>query len=205
MFVPSHQFIHVHIPKCGGTSIRQVIEGLGLEEWVPEGLHKGKVWHWTARGWRRRLGRQRYEAQFSFAVIRHPGSHLLSRYHYHRDVLRPPNPHLIPKHVSFVQWMREFVAHAPLGDIAELENLSRYLVDREGEIIVDEVIKLDELDAKWLQLREKMKLPRTAVLSHANTTNHGDWREIYAEHPDLKPIVEARFGDDFNRFGWTWE
>ncbi|GAG45519.1 unnamed protein product, partial [marine sediment metagenome] len=70
------ELIHIHIPKNAGMSIWEVVD-------LPKGTPQD-ITHRTAYIWRQKLGPERYDAAYSFAVVRHPCDRLLSAWSYFR-------------------------------------------------------------------------------------------------------------------------
>jgi hypothetical protein len=64
----------VHVPRTGGLAIAEVIGR-------PEGFAQN-ITHWSVQNWKCELGDERYDAAFTFAVVRHPCDRLLSAYSY---------------------------------------------------------------------------------------------------------------------------
>lgn len=210
MLAPESNFLYVHIPKCGGTSLERSFAAAGVRLTGIDGKHfDARCAHWPARSWRGGLGAERWDSLRTFAVVRHPGALLVSLYHYQRDVVRARDHNWIPSHVSFAQWMREHVDPAPSGMWQEMDAQRWWLDDAAGSALVDRVFDLDALALHWPRLLEWLALPSGVVLRRENATRHRPWRDYYRDSPDLIAIVRRRFAADFARygssFGWTFE
>lgn len=65
--------IFIHINKCGGSSVE---EALG----IPVKIHD------TAAARRRKIGARRWDRAFTFTLVRHPYSKVISHYSYRRKL-----------------------------------------------------------------------------------------------------------------------
>lgn len=210
MLAPESNFLYVHIPKCGGTSLERSFADAGVRLTGIDGKRfDARCAHWPARSWRGGLGLEGWHSLRTFAVVRHPGALLVSLYHYQRDVVRPTDHNWIPSSVSFEQWMREHVARAEPGMWQELDAQRWWLDDAAGNVLVDRVYDLDALALHWPLLLEWLGLPATVKLRRDNATVHAPWADYYRDQPDLIKIVRRRYAADFARygssFGWTFD
>lgn len=204
MYCPDQAILHVHIPKCGGTSIYESCLAMGWETWGSDVGAGRCAAHWPAKDWRNLLGDEVWAVTRKFAVVRHPADLLVSWYHYQRDLNPPPNPHWIPPHVSFGQWMREYVDTVAEGVVQELNDLSWWITDAGGEIMVDEVIRLDEIADWWQDCCQRCGVGDRVSLPRKNATSHEPWQHYYQDQPDLRAIVRSRYARDFELFKWTF-
>lgn len=206
MYSPSHRLLHIHIPKCGGTSIEDSLTAAGVT------LTDGRLQvtrrhvHEPAYVWRNQLGAERFSEAFVFAIVRHPGDLLVSLYHYQRDILPPPNPHWIPPHITFEAWMREHIAAVPRYFTQETSDLCWWLDDpTTGQTLVPpaHIWSLEDLPRAWPKLTAEWGIG-PVPLSHRNASNHLPWQLYFAGHPDLVEIAQSRYSADIARFGWTF-
>lgn len=79
------------------------------------------------------------------------------------------------------------------------------LTDLEGNVIVEEILKFEELSERWDSLQSLVR-SRTGKtpgdLPHHNKTSRGDYREYYTE--ETRDIVGRLFQRDIEYFDYTF-
>lgn len=199
-----HRTIFVHIPKTAGQSVESVyLEDLGLTWDERERL---------ALAWNddRRLGPSRlahlyadeyvamghisqsdYDSYFKFAVVRNPYDKLLSAYRYLDHKARLPL-------WLWLLW--------PVGDDFHSPNRHRvsqrrFLYDRDGKLLVDRVVRFENLSVEMPEVIEqtigsRRDLPRRNVTKkRSNIARNG----LNALH---RFIIRLRYAEDFETFGY---
>ncbi len=79
----------------------------------------------------------------------------------------------------------------------------RFIEDRQGNLLVDQVLFFEDLDNGFAGLLEKLDLPRTESLPRVNTSKRGGYRDYYTA--ERKAIVDKLYEKDFARFGYDFE
>jgi hypothetical protein len=110
---------------------------------------------------------------------------------------------------------KEQVPHGPWGNISRQENLADSfkdnfnqldgLTDLEGNVIVDEILKLEELSDRWASLQALVESRTGKVpgdLPTLNKTSRGDYREYYTG--ETRDIVGRLFQKDIEYFGYAF-
>ncbi|MDJ1009697.1 MAG: sulfotransferase family 2 domain-containing protein [Paracoccaceae bacterium] len=124
-------FAFIHIPKCGGTSLT-------------EALGQAIKLHDTARERRAKLGAERWDAMYTFSLVRHPYERTISYYSFHqRTSYRAKRV----GELSLNDWVREALhSDGRLRRItaSRLRPCWDYLVDQHDRIIVDDVFRLED-------------------------------------------------------------
>ncbi len=109
MISDQHRCIFVHIPKCGGTSIEDLIWPaprreadlwMGFIDAYNNKYQTGGLQHLTARQIRTEVGESRFAAYWRFSIVRNPFDRLVSQY-----ASMPLRPDLC-----------DFIGFAPEGD-----------------------------------------------------------------------------------------
>lgn len=164
MISHSKKFIFIHIPRTGGTSIEHALEnysegkleGGGGGRWLPDevlemyirkilGEEKlGNAKHLTALDWKKVLG-SRYDDYYKFTIVRNPLKKL--------DSLRRFNIKL-PADKSLPKW---------------LWNQSMYFEDEDGNNIVDDIFRFENLEESWKTICSKLEIDYHS-LPHVNDT-----------------------------------
>lgn len=199
------RFIFVHIPKTGGTSVERALARHGT--WLQGTQNFDSLYfkHAVARDLRRMMGDE-YWRYFRFTVVRNPWDWAVSSYAFNRGMHRPfvrgsdypvGAPPEFTREWSFKHWLRWWIdTFAP--------QQSGMLVDEAGELMVNQVIRFEELDAAFPRLCLRLRIwPRR--LPHVNKTP--DRLESYQSYYDdeSRRWVEQGFADDIRRFGYRFD
>lgn len=188
------KFIFLHIPKCGGTSIESVF-GSWRNKHSKDYFYLGK-------------NRQHFllneildqypkcSNYFKFAFIRNPFSRIVSEYNYillnSKDL----------KKLSF----KDFVLNLEnyLNNTAyEYHNLSLcdYLLNKEGELVVDFVGRLENFQEDFNVVCDKIGIPKQK-LPHCNKTRHKHYTEYYDD--ETREIIAQKFAKDIEYFEYEF-
>lgn len=198
-------FIHVH--KCAGSAISKAFFGkLNREnpDWTsPRDENRSKdimdannalinadfsaPEHFRAIDAQKLLGIEEYQSYFSFAVSRNPWDRLASWYYFLRQ-----NQQKEQSKVALQLTMEDFIKYSV--DHFYLPQY-QWVTNETGEIIVDEIVKLDNLDKRWPDLAarvsdEPIKLrtvnassnttePRPNPFAHVRTETLEKFRDAY--------------------------
>jgi len=182
----SGRFVFIHINKCGGTSVEAALD-------IPVKIHD------TARLRRLKLGRRRWEEAFTFALVRHPYSRLISFYkyrtRYNQTGLRDDRPlelnawiaaTLVDRNPAYYDVPRMF---APCFD---------WISDRNGRIIVDYVARIETIGEQWPVIQERTG--RMMPLPVRNASRGELSRD--ALDGESRRIIQERFRKDFEELGY---
>lgn len=186
----------VPVPKCAMTSVLAAWEAF----WrlPPEHLHL-RPWPWVM------LSRQDlFNAPYlhRFAVWRDPRDRLLSLWtdklceppYWKADALRIDNPQLAPLiGSSFEEFVRTVCEEIVLGQDATDRHIQpqSWFVMHEGRLIVDQLLRFDDLEAQWQPLRQR-GMPY--LLWH-NASVHEPWPNYYTD--ELDAMVRCTYAEDF--------
>lgn len=181
----SGRYVFIHINKCGGTSVERALG-------IPIKIHD------TARRRRMKLGQRRWDEAYTFALVRHPYSRLISFYKYRA---RYNQTGMRDSGIALNDWIRAVLVEkdpayhdvprffAPCHD---------WLSDRDGRIIVDRWAKLETIDAEWPEIRER--IGETVDLPQRNVSGPGpDWSALT---DSSRETIRRLFRKDFEEFGY---
>lgn len=178
----------IHINKCGGTSVETALR-------LP-------LIHDTALQRIEKVGRPRWEKMLSFALIRHPYAKAVSHYKYRTKTKQAGLGG--EDDISLDDWIvQAYGARDPLyyNNPLMFQPCLDWVADREGRLLVDHILKLEEIDTAWPDFC-RTAFGRVVPLPHSNATGSA------AAHPAAQLGVEARdvlaahFAVDFERFGY---
>jgi chondroitin 4-sulfotransferase 11 len=180
----SGSYVFIHINKCGGTSVEKALG-------IPVKIHD------IARHRRLKLGRRRWREAFTFALVRHPYDRVVS---LHKFRIRTNQTGLGDRPLELNAWVRAAFGSkdpayydkphffAPCFD---------WVSDRDGQIIVDHIAKLEAIEEEWPALRAR--LGAAADLPMRNATPGPGRDSLDAES---RRIIQRHFRRDFEAFGY---
>lgn len=189
-------FLFVHIPKTAGVSISAALAAAaGGSRRHPLCL---ATKHETAEGFIARHGRRTFKRYFSFAVVRHPVERLISHFAYLKT-----NPRKFPEmaEVATLDAYVDAIARADPAVIRSRERVMaqwRYVCDAQGALLVDQVIRLEQLDRDFPALCGELGLAPPS-LSPANASDPA-WKQ---RSPDAEAFARRYYARDFELFGYV--
>ena len=200
-------FIFVHVPKAAGTSIENILRQYCLPknrtQWrrfssnfpIREDVKKTYFrQHDTALMARRKMGRALFDDLTKFAVVRNPYDHAVSYYKYLRKD-KENNRHKKTLSMSFLQYLQELEKSTKRSD------QSYWLEDANGKLLVDNIIRFEDLEVGFEAICEKIGLPNLK-LKKLNTTDPDNYQTYYKEKK-TRAILERIYARDIKRFKYN--
>jgi hypothetical protein len=188
-------WVFVHVPKNGGTSIRQaLLRSFGSEYFGTAGA---KNPHCRARDYREVLGHDVWSSAFRFAVVRHPLDRLVSAWAYA----------FTPAFEGVAGFRRWVEAGFPLHDRYHLRLSSGRRVWMHapqvewvgvGHMDVDLLIRFEALDQGWAAVASR--IGADPQLGHDNRSERLDTSEYY--DTQTRRLAVARYAADFEQLGY---
>lgn len=206
MISHKHHCVFVHIPKCGGTSIEDIIWPgkrsvsdlwMGNISRFHNKYQTGGLQHLFAIYIRHEVGREKFEDYFKFTFIRNPWDRAISQYHYMRS--RPD--------------LREYIgmAHGDsfkryLGLIqkrvhVQWEPQYKFIYDENGELVVDLMGRFENFQR---DVRRILSIIGVAAekIPHRLKTVHRPYYEYY--DAEAIEMVQSIYRNDITAFGYTF-
>ena len=206
-----HRLVHIHIPKTAGTAIEGFFHDLGDMEWGPKSWvgHQRRDGRWfelqhlSYRELVSRTGFQ-YKSFRSLAVVRNPYQRLLSD-HFWRNAVLPQQRfdsisafvHHIPRDMD--RHWEDLIRGADQSRanfLIHVRPQTQYVHDARGRLLVDEVLRFENLGEDLARLLEP----------HGLTSNFvRPYRErCLSEHLGSEEIelINEIYALDFERFGY---
>lgn len=178
-------FGFVHINKCGGTAVELAL-----------GLQKA---HLTAVELRDITGAEDWQRRFTFSVVRNPFERAVSIYFYR---VRTGQSGLGDRHLNVNQWIeRVWAAQDPdyVGNAKLVAPAFEWLSDEDG-LIVDEVLKLEQIAQDWDRVAQRLGVDVRPGLVNANS--HPPYRDLL--EPAARKTIETAFAADLDQFGYSY-
>ena len=206
----------VHIPKTGGSSIASALYNANK---AAKGKKNGYSFeiekHETVLDIQKYCERQNFVRLFSFSIVRNPLDRLASWHSYYKDLFEKK---MLPSNLcekgcgerflkmEFNEWVRSIRGEFDPSCSTEIDcPLTRmaaqtvHVSDYGGFILVDEIIRFEELEDGWDYICSKIGL-KDVPLPHINRGRGINYRELYEE--DTEQIVRDFYKVDFDTFGY---
>ena len=210
---PGRNYIFVHIPKTGGTSLALALEGRAMKDDImlgdtPKALRRrrrmkdaqsrGRLWkHSTLADIEGLLSREQIAEMFVFTLVRNPWDRMVSYYHWLREQGFDHDAVRKAKTLDF----SGFVNDAEIGRSFQANPYRHYVTDGGGLVRCALYIRLEhfEEDAAllWEHLGFRLDLPRENVSGRAR-----DYRKYYSESDSGR--IAAVCAEDIAKFNYRF-
>lgn len=185
-------FVFVHVPRTGGKSITAALKKYADDSY-PEFDR-----HLPARKIKSQILHKDWDDMISFGVIRNPWDLMSSQYWYMRymnQFLPREPPERLEAWVKSVRDNAHKSFEGFVRDSKPLDTIEQYLCNYNGEIMVTEILRYENLTSEFCQIARDIGL-YGIHLPHENATlvdgaPRHDYREDYT--PDLVDYVAERF------------
>jgi hypothetical protein len=198
-----YRFVFIHIPKTGGTSLAEpayrggqgaLIDLLGENDHVQAG-------HVRAIGLREMMAGE-WDRYFKFAFVRNPWDRMVSLYHY---FLQDPEKQVseLGRQIAACRDFPEFCRRMAVLELdAHFDEQLGYLVDYEGNLLVDYIGRFEKLEIDFARICDRLGLPEIG-LPHYRKSSHRDYRHYYDEQ--ARDIIAAHYRNDIATFGYVFD
>ncbi len=196
----AHRCIFIHVPKAAGTSIKKVF---GMDD---SGGHPG--WHWYAEKYP-----DVWSSYTSFAVVRNPWDRFVSSFRHAQMKNSYWHDEEQGLHSDY-----DVLANKTLDDCLhmlcnERERLrhpawraqTTWLVDLKGperKIMVDHILRYEQLDADFARLCEMLGMPPQTLLTINRSKRSRDYRQYFNDQ--TRRLVELAYAADVATFGYSF-
>lgn len=199
------RFIFVHIPKSGGTSVTWALRKFGIWQHNADQFESIYYKHAKASDLKRMLNSE-FDHYFKFTVVRNPWDWAVSNYAFNRGLhgvfLRHTDLAETPKipgwaaDWGFKKWLRWWI------DTCSPQQ-STLLTDASGRLLVDKVIRFEELAAEFPRLCLRLRIfPRRLPHLYKNEAR-GRYTDYYDD--ETSGWIAQHFATDVRNFGYRIE
>jgi hypothetical protein len=181
----------IHIPKTGGLSVFRSLKKAGVFHNKQHTLHRLAS---------ERLNDDDINNAINFSIVRNPYSRMRSLYDYYYH----SRNEFIFGDVSFKKFVMTF-EEKYYKQYYPFYTCYDYLTDKDGNIMVDDIIKFETLSKDYNSFCKKYNIQ--SDLLHINKNiykpNKVDYKKMYDE--EMKEVVEKIFKKDFELFDYSYE
>ena len=200
--------IFIHIPKCGGTSVEDVIwpkeQGrteddlwMGFVSRFKNKYQTGGLQHLLAWQVREEVGSDVFSAYYKFAFVRNPWDRIVSQFAYMQQR---------PDLMDFLGMTSGIEFKAYLELIRRKEHVQwmpqvRFLLDQDGSLLVDRIGRLESFNEDCAQIFEELGICSDCLPGHVNRSIRKAFCSYY---PDCESIgmVADLFAEDIDFLGY---
>ena len=184
----SHRFIYFHIPKTGGTSVKEALSDISHQMVRP---------HNNVAKAREVLGNKTFDSYFKFATVRNPWDKMVSAYEYERQA----HPESFQKGAelygkeSFEQYLRHMIAAHP-GWQRQLR-----WIGEDGGLALDAVMRFERLQKDFDDVCVYLHIP-ARKLPHSRTTRRKYYPSYY--NAETKKLLADHAAVDIEGFRYRF-
>jgi len=161
-FNKEQKLLFVHVPKCAGTSISRCFN-----------MELGSLNHVIARVIKKE-NPEAWNTYLKFATVRNPWEVELSSFFYKLGKIvakRHPDVHI----ETCIDGFRGFLRSGGVKPMID------FLVDENNEIMIDEILRVENLEQDVDKMCEKHNLKLSQKPEKANITSHLNYKNYYKE------------------------
>lgn len=202
--------IFIHIPKCGGTSIEDVIwpkdQGrtendlwMGFVNRFENKYQTGGLQHLLARQVREEVGPDVFSDYYKFAFVRNPWDRIVSQFAYMQQR---------PDLMDYLGMTAETEFKAYLDLIRLKEHVQwmpqvRFLLDQDGSVLVDRIGRLESFNEDCAQIFAALGLTLDQLPGHANRSKRHSFRYYYSDRETIDMVADL-FAEDVDYLGYEF-
>tara|TARA_R110000824_G_C15207272_1_gene676266 strand:- start:483 stop:1070 length:588 start_codon:yes stop_codon:yes gene_type:complete len=193
MIKHKHEYIFIHIPKCGGNSLLKICRSINISI----------IGH-NIRNKNFKYLKDRAEKGYVFTFSRNPWDRLVSAYFYIKQ-----GGLLTEDKVDYDRYLSHYSSFEDMvlnwNDILfnqiHFKEQYKWICDSNGELIPDFIGKLENLQEDFNIVCDKIGIPRQK-LPHKNKTKHKHYTEYYDD--ETRQIVAEKYAKDIEYFGYKF-
>lgn len=228
-----NNFFFLHIKKCGGTSLRSTLKNYHqLNRKSTHGqflLYQKKEYNDAINNYRINLGsydnkrmlflknylytEKEFNSMYKFTIVRNPLDRIVSAYYYLFD-----QKQIYLKNKRLFRMKFDFNFFINSLDYILIEKPDRHLythiapfyndiTDESGNILVDDVFKIENIDSDFEVVKNKLGLNSDLVFDHSNKTtkNKSMLKKRLLNNKNLATIFLRYYKNDFSHFNYKFQ
>ena len=180
------KIIFIHIPKCGGTSVKNTLphkfcgDRHGKLSWDLDKLN---------------------DVSFCFTFVRNPWSRAVSAFHYLNSGGSQNRQDKMYYRKFLARHKNSFSSYVKSGNFKRVKHFKRmsYYLDRIESL--DFIGRFENLQEDFNTICDKIGIPRKQ-LPHKNNTKHKHYTEYYDD--ETRQIIAQRYAEDIELFKYEF-
>ena len=202
--------IFIHIPKCGGTSVEDVIwpkdQGrteqdlwMGFVTRFENKYQTGGLQHLLAWQVRDEVGRDVFGAYYKFAFVRNPWDRIVSQFAYMQqrpdlmDYLGMTSETEFKSYLELIR-LKEHVQWMPQV---------QFLLDHDRSVLVDRIGRLEDFNEDCAQIFAVLGLNLDHLPGHVNRSKRQSFRHYYSDREAVDMVADI-FAEDIRFLGYKF-
>ena len=201
-----YNYVYVHVYKVAGQSVKlalrrhdfRFLPGIRtplakIVELEQAYTFRSMKAHSTAAECRDFLGQEKWDSMFTFSFVRNPWDWQVSLYHFIQTNKFNHQSRMISE-MSFddyIKWRVEEDRHLQKD----------FVYDRHGNLLVDFVGKLENLNADFKTVTDRIGI--NVELPHENASKHDAWRSYYTD--ETAALIAEAYAEDIEAFDYSFE
>ena len=194
--------IHDLFPKSVRSSIKSLLSVKGnpktflAREYLRK--FKGIKSHMKAKEIKDFIGKESYNKSFIFAVARNPYSREVSRFKFVRNSKKHRCNRLFNSFKDFNDYVDfRYEKYKQGNNITQ----KSFLIEENDNLIVNQYIKLENINEDFEKIIQKLDLPNNAIIPHINKTKgKTNWTDYYSKESSKK--IREICSEDFEFFNY---
>lgn len=187
MISEQHEFIYIHPPKTGGTSIEKLFIADADKTDVPH-KHKYADFFWQPQ----------YKGWYTFGTVRNPWDRMVSYYAWRIKKQLP-----MFGATDFKDWL-EFITNPEEYSqyqesnwhfVTAIDNMANMLLG------VENIVRFENFQEDFFKVCEDLRLPRM-LLPHVNKSDRGSYQKFYDEY--TMDLVAKAYEKDIDQFKYSF-
>ena len=202
--------IFIHIPKCGGTSVEDVIwpkeQGrteedlwMGFVSRFENKYQTGGLQHLLAWQVREEVGLDVFRTYYKFAFVRNPWDRVVSQFAYMQqrpDLMDYLGMNSETEFKSYLELIR-------LKEHVQWMPQVQFLLDHDGSLLVDRIGRLESFNEDCAQIFDALGLALDQLPGHVNRSKRQAFQYYYSDSEAVE-IVANIFADDISFLGYEF-
>lgn len=207
------QYIFIHIPKTGGTSLALALEGKAMADDIMLGdtpkarKRRGRVKGVKTSGrlWKHArlsdlyglVDQAEMEAFFVFTLVRNPWDQVVSYYHWLKEQRFDHPAVAAAKALGFSEFLADPGTQAAFAN----DRAAAYVSDGNGVDRCNLYLRLEHLAQDVAKLEAALDI-KLGAIPHENKSVRGAYRDYYSDQDAA--LIGQNFAEDVKRFGYSF-
>lgn len=208
MIYNKYKCIHIHIPKCAGTSIILALFNKKIIKWSSY----RKIWkqHATAKETKEYYAtEEQWNNYFKFAFVRNPFDKIVSSYNWLCRNLKACNfrdkllfDDFVYRRGYFKEILDKNFIHKSNNKYHHLRPCYEYLFDNNNILMIDYIGRYENLKDNWNFICNKLKIKIKIPHVHKQSRDNKNYREYY--NKKTKDFVYENYKKDLKIFKYKF-